>query len=159
MKHTILVTMAVLLAAPTAWGADCSLQIAANDQMQFDRRELMVPSTCAEIEVSLMHSGKAPIAALAHDWVLARTSDVAALAAAGISAGAAHNYLPLGDSRIIAATQLVQGGASTSVRFPATALKNGGDYTFFCSSPGHSSMMKGKFLFGGKADRLVARNN
>ena len=42
----------------------------------------------------------------------------------------------------------VGGGQTTSVTFPTSALKKGESYTFFCSFPGHSSIMKGPFKFG-----------
>ncbi|MNP84385.1 Azurin [compost metagenome] len=49
-----------------------------------------------------------------------------------------------GDARVIAATTLVGGGQKTKVTFPGKKLMAGGDYTFFCSFPGHSMLMKGK---------------
>jgi azurin len=33
------------------------------------------------------------------------------------------------------------------VKFPTSALTKGGDYTFFCSFPGHAALMKGKLAF------------
>jgi azurin len=158
-KYALTAFLMVAASAPAVHASECRLTIAATDQMQFDRRELLVPSTCTEVEVSLVHAGKSASMAMAHDWVLARTNDVPALAQAGMAAGAAHDYQPANDPRIIAATKLVQGGGTTSVRFSLAALKSGADYTFFCSSPGHASMMKGKFIYGGKADSLAARNN
>ena len=67
------------------------------------------------------------------------------IATAGMSAGAAADYLPAGDKRVIAHTPLVGGGASTSASFPGNALK-AGDYSFFCSFPGHFALMKGKLV-------------
>ncbi len=155
--------LALLLSATAAVQAanatECHLTISATDQMQFDQRELLVPTSCTEVELSLVHTGKSTGIAMAHDWVLARTNDVSALAQAGMAAGATHDYQPSNDPRIIAATKLIQGGGTASVRFSVAALKNGGDYTFFCSSPGHATMMKGKFIIGGKADVLATRNN
>ena len=160
MKQYMIATLLIATGgALSAQAADCRLTIVATDQMQFDQKELLVPTSCTEVEVSLVHSGKSTSAAMAHDWVLARTNDVAALAQAGIAAGATHDYQPANDPRVIAGTKLIQGGGTTSVKFSVAALKTGGDYTFFCSSPGHASMMKGKFVFGGKADTLAARNN
>lgn len=53
-----------------------------------------------------------------------------------------------GDARVIAHTKVIGGGQSTSLLFPALKLKKGGDYTLFCSFPGHWTMMKDKFIFG-----------
>jgi azurin len=96
---------------------------------------------------------------MGHNWVLARTSDVAAIASAGVAAGFDHSFQATGDKRIIAATHIVGGGESTTVKFSAAALQPGADYTFFCSSPGHSSMMRGKFVFGEPTGRLAATSS
>ena len=49
---------------------------------------------------------------------------------------------------MIAHTKVIGGGQTTSVKFPTSALKKGEAYTFFCSFPGHSAIMKGAFKFG-----------
>jgi azurin len=139
----------LLLAAGTAAYADpCKVAIESNDMMQFNTRELAVPGNCAEVEVTLHHAGKLAAAVMGHDWVLARESDMSGLVNAGLAAGAARGYLPQGDARIIAATKVVGGGESATVKFSTTALTPGARYAFFCTSPGHSTVMRGKFLFG-----------
>jgi azurin len=116
--------------------------------MQFNLREITVPTECGEVEVSLKHSGRLPARVMGHDWVLARDSDVSAIVNAGLAAGAKRGYLPENDSRIIAATGLVGGGESAVVRFSTSLLQQGIRYAFFCTSPGHSTAMRGIFLFG-----------
>ena len=59
----------------------------------------------------------------------------------------ADSYLPKKDPRVLAHTAVIGGGQSTSVTFSTAALRKGGDYTFFCSFPGHFAMMKGKLIF------------
>jgi azurin len=66
----------------------------------------------------------------------------------GLGAGLAAQYVKAGDKRVIAHTKVVGGGQSDTIKFPASALKKGGDYTFICTFPGHSALMKGKFSFG-----------
>jgi azurin len=140
---------ALLLAAGTVAYADpCKLSIESNDMMQFNVHELAVPADCAEVEVTLHHSGKLGATVMGHDWVLAKESDVSGVVNAGLAAGAARGYLPPGDARIIAATKVVGGGESATVKFSTSALAPGARYAFFCTSPGHSTLMKGKFLFG-----------
>jgi len=56
--------------------------------------------------------------------------------------------LPENDKRIIAATKVVGGGKSITVKFSTALLVQGARYVFFCTAPGHSSVMRGKFLFG-----------
>jgi azurin len=144
-----LFSAALLLAAGTVAYADpCKVSIESNDMMQFNVHELAVPANCAEVEVTLHHAGKLGASVMGHDWVLAKESDVSGLVNAGLAAGAAHGYLPQGDARIIAATKVVGGGESTTVKFSTSALAPGARYAFFCTSPGHSTLMKGKFLFG-----------
>ncbi|HCL55252.1 MAG TPA: azurin, partial [Pseudomonas sp.] len=66
---------------------------------------------------------------------------------AGMNAGEAKGYLPEGDERIIAHTKMI--GApekETEVTFDATKLAADGDYSFFCTFPGHISVMKGKVV-------------
>lgn len=155
MTHTIRKTT---LAAAVALGAfafagpalagPCDLEISGNDALQFDRKEMTVPASCKQFTVKLTHSGKLPAAAMGHNWVLARTADVAGIATDGIAAGLANQYVKPGDARVIAHTKIVGGGASDTVTVDASKLKAGEGYTFFCSFPGHSGPMRGTFTVG-----------
>ncbi len=44
---------------------------------------------------------------------------------------------------MIAATKLLGGGESDSVKVDVSKLKAGETYSFFCSFPGHAGLMKG----------------
>jgi len=80
------VTAALLsLAAPAARAADCTLNIEANDEMQFNQRQLQVDAGCETVTVTLKHAGTLTRNVMGHDWVLARTADVGALVNAGMS--------------------------------------------------------------------------
>ena len=134
------------LALPLYAHADpCKLEISGNDQMQYDRQELVVPATCKEITVTLHHSGKLPKEAMGHNWVLVNAADLAAVADAGMGAGLANNYFAAGDKRVLAYTKVIGGGESTSVTFHTSMLKQGGDYRYLCTFPGHYSLMHGSF--------------
>ena len=147
MKCTELSGPILLLAlAASARAENCSLTIEANDLMQFNTREMTVPAGCTEVEITLKHSGKLDSRAMGHDWVLAKSSDVSAILNAAIAAGSAHGYLPDADKRILAATRIVGGGESTSVRLSTDQIKDGEKYAFFCTTPGHATLMRGKFL-------------
>lgn len=146
---------ALVLACGFAYADPCKITIESNDQMQYNAHELAVPGQCTDVEVTLRHSGKLPAKVMGHDWVLAKDSDVSAIVNAGLAAGAQHAYLPQNDKRIIAATKVVGGGESTTVKFSTAALVQGARYVFFCSSPGHSSVMRGAFLFDA-ASRLAS---
>ena len=143
----------LLLAGAVAHADPCKVAIESNDQMQFSVRELVVPSDCGEVEVTLRHSGQLSARAMGHDWVLAKDSDVSSIVNAGLAAGPAHGYLPEHDKRIVAATPIVGGGESATVKFATSLLRAGSRYVFFCTSPGHATVMRGTFLFGNS--RLV----
>src|ERR1700730_5027836 len=140
--------LALLLGARAVYADSCSVTIEGNDRMQFNLHQITVPSECSEVEVRLRHSGKMSARVMGHDWVLAKDSDMSAIVNAGLAAGLTRGFLPDNDKRIIAATKVVGGGESTTVKFSTAALLQGARYVFFCTSPGHSSLMRGKFLFG-----------
>ncbi len=135
--------------APVAVGGTvCHLDIAGSDLMQYDKREFKVAGDCAEIELTLKHTGKLPAAAMGHNWVLTKDTDAAAVAQDGIAAGIANDYVKPGDTRVIARTAIVGGGQSVTIRFPTSPLKKGGSYTYECTFPGHNAIMHGKLIFG-----------
>jgi azurin len=141
-----------------AQAANCQLTVEANDMIQFNARALQVDAGCSEVQLTLHHVGKMEAHVLGHDWVLARSADVSALANAGIAAGFDKGYLPAGDKRILAATRIVGGGETTTISFSTANLVPGGDYSFFCSYPGHTSMMRGRFQIAAK-DSLAANRS
>ena len=142
--------LSLAFAASSAFAADkvCKVDISGTDQMQYDKKEIAVAADCTEVEVTLKHAGKLPAQAMGHNWVLAKTADMAGVASDGMGAGLPNNYIKTGDTRVIAHTKVVGGGQSDTVKFPASALKKGEAYSFFCTFPGHSTMMKGAFKFG-----------
>ncbi len=142
--------LALAVCSGAAHAANCQLTIEANDMMQYNSRALLVDPTCSAVELTLKHVGKQEAHVLGHDWVLARSSDVSALANAGMAAGFDRGYLPAGDHRVIAATKIVGGGQAATISFSTAGLEPGGDYSFFCSYPGHTSLMRGRFQFGTK---------
>jgi azurin len=149
MHTTLAAVTLTALALPLVARADpCKVEISGNDLLQYDRKELAVPATCREITVTLHHAGKQPREAMGHDWVLVKTADLAAVDQAGLAAGLADNYVKPGDQRVLAHTRVIGGGETTSVTFPASILRQGGDYSYLCTFPGHSALMHGKFRFG-----------
>ncbi|HRN94472.1 MAG TPA: plastocyanin/azurin family copper-binding protein, partial [Chitinophagales bacterium] len=85
-----------------------------------------------------------PVAAMGHNFVLlAQGTDLAKFATAAVAAKD-NDYIPADlASSVIAHTKTIGGGETTEVEFPAPAA---GTYDFLCSFPGHSAMMKGKFI-------------
>lgn len=146
MKPTLLLALATLLTAGQAMANTCKLDIAANDQLQFDKKELTIGADCTEVKLTLTHTGKLPVAQMGHNWVVAGSADWQAAAQEGMTQGLDKNYLVPDDKRVLVQTPMIGGGESTSVTFDVSTLKKGGDYTFFCSFPGHWAVMKGKLV-------------
>jgi azurin len=139
--------LAAALFAPTfAFAGDCDLEITGNDMMQFDKTELTVPATCEEVSVTVKHSGSMAKQVMGHNWVLAKTADMAGINEDGMKAGLDANYLKADDTRVIAHTKVIGPTESDTVKFKIKDLAPDSDLTYFCSFPGHSAIMKGKFI-------------
>ena len=128
---------------PAAVVANCATVIEGNDAMQYNVGSITIPASCTEFKITLNHPGKMPAAAMGHNVVITTMADMQAVAADGMGAGASADYVKPGDTRVIAYSKVIGGGESTSVSFAVSKLKSGGPYEFFCSFPGHSTMMKG----------------
>ena len=142
-----LVAIALFSAAGMAQAAaNCTVSLKGDDAMKFDLKEATVSASCPTITIELTHSGKLPVTAMGHNVVVSKTSDLAGVARDGMKAGAAGAYVQANDARVIAHTSLIGGGQKTKITFPGKKLSAGGDYSFFCSFPGHSTLMKGKLV-------------
>ena len=146
LSHSLL-ALALFGAAGMAQAAgNCTVSLKGDDAMKFDLKEATVSASCATITLELTHTGKLPAAAMGHNVVVSKTADLAGVARDGMKAGAAGAYVQASDARVIAHTSLVGGGQKTKITFPGKKLTAGGDYSFFCSFPGHSTLMKGKLV-------------
>lgn len=144
MKGIKYVLPVLFLAAGTSvFAADCEISIDGTDTMRFDKTEITVDKSCENFTVNLTHSGKLAKNVMGHNWVLTETDDMQPVATEGMQAGLDNNYVKPGDDRVIAATHIIGGGESTSVTFDVKKLSADQNYTFFCSFPGHWSIMKG----------------
>lgn len=143
---TTLIVLTGLVFSLQATAKTCELSITGDDRLQFSKSEMKVSADCDKVKVTLEHVGELPVEHMGHNWVLAETSDWEALAQAGQGQGLDNEYLPAGDDRIIAHTDLIGGGETTSVTFDMSKLEKGGEYTFFCSFPGHPTVMNGEFI-------------
>jgi len=132
----------------SAWARTCTVAIEGNDQMKFNLPAIALAADCTEVALTLKHTGKLAANVMGHNWVLTATADFQTVATAGVRSTLADSYLPKGDARVIANTKVIGGGESTTVVFSTGKLSKGGDYTFFCSFPGHWSLMKGTLTFG-----------
>jgi azurin len=131
------------LASSQLMAAECKVDVDSTDQMSFNTKEITIDKSCKTFTVNLAHSGSLPKNVMGHNWVLSKTADMAGIATDGMAAGIDKNYLKEGDARIIAHTKIIGAGEKDSVTFDVSKLTAGESYQFFCSFPGHNSMMKG----------------
>ena len=124
--------------------ADCATTLESNDMMQYNADSITVPASCTQFTINLKHVGKLAANVMGHNVVIAKEADMAGIAADG--AADTVNHVKAGDARAIAFTPLIGGGATTRTTFPGKKLVAGTDYSFFCSFPGHSALMKGKLI-------------
>jgi azurin len=131
------------LASSQLMAAECKVTVDSTDQMSFDTKDISIDKSCKTFTVDLKHSGSLPKNVMGHNWVLSKTADMQPIATDGLAAGIDKNYLKEGDARIIAHTKIIGAGETDSVTFDVSKLAAGESYGFFCSFPGHISMMKG----------------
>ena len=139
-----LLLAAAMLASGSAFAADnCTIELTADDMMKFDKSAVTVSAGCPTITLKLTHSGKLPAQSMGHNIVVSPTADYMAAAQEGMKAGLEGNYVKADDPRVLGHTKIIGGGETTTATFPGSKLKAGGDYTFYCSFPGHWAVMKG----------------
>jgi azurin len=151
MNRTSAALLALALAACAASATvqaapNCTLRLKGDDRMRFDLQSATVSASCAKITVELTHTGKLAASVMGHNVVISQSADMSAINTAGMKAGAPAGYVAKGGAKVIAATPVIGGGASTRTSFAGSRLKAGGDYSFFCSFPGHAGLMKGKLV-------------
>lgn len=112
------------------------IEITANDSMKFSTIELHVKAG-EKVTLTLRNIGTAPKAGMAHNWILLK--DNTDLNAFVKEAGAAPDYLPVGNPNVLAHTKLLGPGESDTIEFTVPA----GSYTFICSFPTHFQTMLG----------------
>ncbi|WP_025130489.1 azurin [Pseudomonas sp. PH1b] len=134
------------LASSQLMAAECKVDVDSTDQMSFNTKEITIDKSCKTFTVNLTHSGSLPKNVMGHNWVLSKTADMAGIATDGMAAGIDKNYLKEGDTRVIAHTKIIGAGEKDSVTFDVSKLTAGESYEFFCSFPGHNSMMKGAIV-------------
>jgi len=131
------------LASGHLLAAECSVTVDSTDQMMFNTKAIEIDKSCKTFTVNLEHSGSLPKTVMGHNWVLSKEADMNGIASDGMSQGADKDYLKADDTRIIAHTKLIGAGEKDSVTFDVSKLDPAEKYQFFCTFPGHISLMKG----------------
>jgi azurin len=114
----------------------------SSDQMKYDKSEITVPAG-SKVELTLTHTGTMPKETMGHNFVLLTQGTDLVTFTTEASKAMDNGYVPTGSEAVIANTELIGGGGSTTITFDAPAA---GTYDFICSFPGHYALMKGKFI-------------
>lgn len=119
------------------------LEIYGNDQMKYNKDRLKAKAGQIVV-LTLKHTGELPESGMGHNWVLLKNgTDKEGFAQDAMNAKE-NDYIPEGSSEdIIAHTEMIGGGESTTITFEAPGK---GIYDFICTFPGHYMNMKGKFI-------------
>ena len=86
LKNLCAATILALASAPVL-AAECSVDIAGNDQMQFDKKEITVSKSCKQFTVNLKHPGTLAKNVMGHNWVLTKQADMQGAVNDGMAAG------------------------------------------------------------------------
>jgi len=143
MIRKLVAASLLTLASGHLLAAECSVTVDSTDQMMFNTKAIEIDKSCKTFTVNLEHSGSLPKTVMGHNWVLSKEADAAAIASEGMSQGVEKDYLKADDTRIIAHTKLIGAGEKDSVTFDVSKLDPAEKYQFFCTFPGHISLMKG----------------
>lgn len=118
------------------------IDLYSSDQMKFDQTELKATAG-SKVELTLTHTGTMAKEVMGHNFVLLKQGTDLVAFTTEASKAADNAYVPAGSDAVIAHTELIGGGGSTTITFDAPAA---GTYDFICSFPGHYALMKGKFI-------------
>lgn len=119
------------------------LALAGNDMMQYDKKEFKVKAG-QSVTLNFRHSGQMDKKVMGHNFVLLKPGvDITEFSIKSSEAGETADWIPEEGKDVIVHTKMLGGGESTSITFTAPAP---GIYDFICSFPGHSALMRGKFI-------------
>ena len=121
---------------------ETKIELISNDQMEFIPNMLLV-NTGQKIVLTLKHTGKLDKSIMGHNFVLLKKGTSIEKFGQAALTFSENDYLPSNSNAIIAYTDLIGGGESSTITFDAPEK---GIYDFICSFPGHWSIMKGKLI-------------
>ncbi|MEN0047038.1 MAG: azurin [Bacteroidota bacterium] len=124
-------------------GKEVTIELKAGDDMQYDTKLIKVKEG-EVVTVNLSHIGQMEEKMMGHNFVLLKQYTDLPDFAAKATAAYDNDYIPESESdQIIAYTEMIGGGESTSVTFDAPEK---GVYDFICTFPGHYGLMNGKLI-------------
>ena len=131
------------IASAQVMAADCKVTVDSTDQMSFSTKAIEIDKSCKTFTVELTHSGNLPKNVMGHNLVISKEADMQPIATDGLGAGIDKDYLKEGDARVLAHTKVIGAKETSSLTLDVSKLSADEKYGFFCSFPGHISMMKG----------------
>ncbi|MCS3472746.1 azurin [Pseudomonas sp. JUb42] len=143
MIRKLVAVSLLTLASGQLLAAECAITVDSTDQMSYDTKAIEIDKSCKEFTINLKHSGSLPKAVMGHNLVISKEADAQPIATDGLSVGIDKNYIKDGDTRVIAHTKVIGAGETDSLKLDVSKLDAAEKYMFFCSFPGHISMMKG----------------
>jgi azurin len=151
MIRKLVAVSLLTLASSQLMAAECKVTVDSTDQMSYvtpgtsDKLSaITIDKSCKTFTVELTHSGSLPKNVMGHNLVVAKEADAQPIATDGIGEGVDKNYLKdESDPRIIAHTKIIGAGETATATIDVSKLAAGESYAFFCTFPGHISMMKG----------------
>lgn len=143
MFSKVVAVSLLALVSSQLMAAECKTTVDSTDQMSFNTKAIEIDKSCKTFTIELTHSGSLPKNVMGHNLVISKEADMQPIATDGLAAGIDKNYLKDGDARVIAHTKIIGAKETDSVTFDVSKLNASEKYGFFCSFPGHISMMKG----------------
>lgn len=120
-----------------------SLEITGDDQMQFDKKELVVKAGSV-VKLTFTNVGELPVEAMGHNWtLLAKNVDLVEYAQAAMLEKDNDYQVSGREADVLAKTRILGPGESETIEFPAPEK---GTYAYVCTFPGHFGMMRGSFI-------------
>ncbi|MFS2159995.1 azurin [Pseudomonas sp. Pseusp122] len=143
MIRKLVAVSLLTLASGQLLAAECSITVDSTDQMTYSTKAIEIDKSCKEFTINLEHSGSLAKTVMGHNLVVSKEADAQSIATDGLSVGIDKNYIKDGDTRVIAHTKVIGAGEKDSIKLDVSKLDAAEKYLFFCSFPGHISLMKG----------------
>ncbi|MEM9175077.1 MAG: plastocyanin/azurin family copper-binding protein [Myxococcota bacterium] len=124
-------------------GTTVSVALTGSDALQYSLNEIRIAEG-RRVKLTLTHIGQGPKESMGHNFVL--LSAGTEVTAFGLAAASARDtgYIPASmKDAVLANTEVIGGGESTTIEFDAPPP---GTYDYMCSFTGHFGTMRGKLI-------------
>jgi len=139
---------------------ECTFEVLGTDKMKFamnekgkvvEIAEIKVPEKCRNKSIGFTLKNVSTLpkeAKMFHNFVVGEATKLATIAMEGIKAGESAGFVPATADGMLGHTKTLQGGETSDLLvLPKGSFKDGVNYGFVCTYPGHSAIMNGKFTF------------